>query len=122
MARKEFDLEKCVSKDLTRYFLTGVFHENGCKIATDGRVLACVPAVYPAEWENKIIDWLILASVAREYAEKDCTKRLMIGENIDFVFEPVGAVENTLNIDGVLFNYLMSKNCSMLTWHSIKAF
>lgn len=230
MARKEFDISKCVSKDLARYFMTGVFHENGCKIATDGRVLACVPAAYPAEWENKIIsmktfeeiegqfpnykrvydcvdsganvkkidsnifkgvaenlklndefikfadsqrsrnnktacaclkladgvkiylrlayfrivlefiashgdasfevlascyndkfescnvlirysatDYFMISSVAREYPERDCTKRIMIGENIDFVFEQIKAVENTLNIDGVLFNYLMSK-------------
>jgi hypothetical protein len=230
MARKEFDLTKCVSKDLTRYFMTGIFHENGCKIATDGRILVSLPAVYPADWEKKIIDmktfkevegqfpnykriydtfdssanvkkinsnifkgvtenlklndefikfadsqrsrnnktacaclkladgvkiylrlayfritlefiashgdadfevfarcydgsfencnvmikysdgdFLILASVAREYPERDCTKRLMIGENVDFVFEPVEAVGNNLNIDGVLFNYLMFK-------------
>lgn len=251
MARKEFDISKCVSKDLTRYFMTGVFYENGCKIATDGRILVSLPAVYPADWEKKIIDmktfkevegqfpnykriyeafdssenikkidknifkgvaenlklndefikfadsqrsrnnktacaclkladgvkiylrlayfrialefiasheeadfevfarcydgsfeacnvmlkysagdYLILASVAREYPERDCTKRLMIGENVDFVFEPVEAVENTLNIDGVLFNYLMSKkmldaytafNKGILTKETIKS-
>jgi len=54
---EKFDLSKYVSnpKEETCKSLTGVFHENGFRIATNGYILCVVDDDYPDEYEGKII-------------------------------------------------------------------
>ena len=52
----KLDLYKFASKDYTRYFMCGVYHDNGKKIATDGHIMAIVKADYLPQCEGKIID------------------------------------------------------------------
>lgn len=52
---KVFDFFKVVSVDPTRLFMQGVFHENGFKIATNGRVMAMARAEYEPRFEGVIL-------------------------------------------------------------------
>ena len=54
---EKFDLSKYVRnpKEETQKSITGIFHENGFRIATNGYILCVVDDDYPAEYEGKII-------------------------------------------------------------------
>ena len=54
-SNQNFNLEKFVEKYTMRKSLTGIMHENGMKIATDGHILAAVKSDYAPENEGKII-------------------------------------------------------------------
>lgn len=56
MSKKEFNIWQCVSKDYTKYFMTGVYYENGFRVATDGRMLAVIKGDYPDDYEKTIRD------------------------------------------------------------------
>jgi hypothetical protein len=53
----KFDLSKYVSNPNheIREILTGIFHENGFRIATNGRILCAIDNDYPDEFEGKIV-------------------------------------------------------------------
>lgn len=55
-AVKKASINDFVSKDQTRYFMTGIYYEKGFAIATDGRMLIKQKKTYPEKWEGKIID------------------------------------------------------------------
>lgn len=55
-----FDFYKFVSTDKNRYFMTGVYHDNGVKVATDGRILVKVRQDYSNIYEGKIINKKLL--------------------------------------------------------------
>ena len=55
-AVKKASIIDFVSKDENRYFMTGVYYENGFAVATDGRVLIKLKTNYPSEYEGKIIN------------------------------------------------------------------
>ncbi|MBO4858719.1 MAG: hypothetical protein J5527_09405 [Treponema sp.] len=55
-ACKKASVSDFTSKDMTRYFMTGIFYEKGFAVATDGKILIKLKKDYPAEWEGKIID------------------------------------------------------------------
>jgi len=50
-----FDFRKCASTDETKYWMTGVYHDKGYKVATDGRMLAKIKSDYPEMYEGKIM-------------------------------------------------------------------
>ena len=54
---EKFDLSKYVSnqKNDNQETLTGIFHENGFRIATNGRILCVVDNDYPDEFEGKTV-------------------------------------------------------------------
>ena len=54
-AVKKASIIDFVSKDENRYFMTGVYYENGFAVATNGRVLIKLKTNYPSEYEGKII-------------------------------------------------------------------
>lgn len=54
-ACKKVSISDFVSTDETRYFMNGIFYENGFAIATNGKILIKQKKDYPAEWEGKII-------------------------------------------------------------------
>lgn len=56
MSKKEFNVWQCVSKDQSKYFMSGVYHEDGFKVATDGRMLAVIRSAYPDDYEKTIRD------------------------------------------------------------------
>lgn len=51
---KKTDVTSFVSDDATRFFMQGVYHDDGYKIATDARVMAMIKEDYPKENEKKI--------------------------------------------------------------------
>lgn len=53
----KIDLMQFASQDLTRFFMNGVYHDKGFKIATDGRILAMIKDSYPEAMEGKIFDY-----------------------------------------------------------------
>lgn len=55
-AVKKASIIDFVSKDENRYFMTGVYYENGFAVATNGRVLIKLKTNYPSEYEGKIIN------------------------------------------------------------------
>ena len=55
-AVKKASINDFVSKDQTRYSMTGIYYEKGFAIATDGRMLIKQKKTYPEKWECKIID------------------------------------------------------------------
>lgn len=55
-AVKKASIIDFVSKDENRYFMTGVYYENGIAVATNGRVLIKLKTNYPSEYEGKIIN------------------------------------------------------------------
>jgi len=52
---EKFNLAKYVSKDELRPSFTGIFHENGYRIATNINILCAVKNTYPHDFEGKII-------------------------------------------------------------------
>jgi hypothetical protein len=52
---EKLDLSRFVGKDNMRPAMTGILHENGLKIATDGSILVAIYAHYKSELEGKII-------------------------------------------------------------------
>lgn len=52
---KALDLYKFVSTDKKRYFMNGVYHEDGFKIATNGSILAMVKSDYEEKLEKVIL-------------------------------------------------------------------
>ena len=55
---EKFDLSKYIKnakEETTNKSLTGIYHENGFRIATNGYILCVVDDDYPAEYEGKII-------------------------------------------------------------------
>jgi hypothetical protein len=55
---EKFDLSKFVKNpkdDTTNISVTGIYHENGFRIATNGYILCVVDNDYPDEYEGKII-------------------------------------------------------------------
>lgn len=52
---EKMDLSKFVSKDEKRPAMTGILHENGLKVATDGMILVAVYSHYKSEVEGKVI-------------------------------------------------------------------
>ena len=52
---EKLDLSKFVGKDAMRPPMTGILHENGLKIATDGFILVAIYSHYKSEFEGKII-------------------------------------------------------------------
>jgi len=52
---EKLDLTKFVSKDEQKPAMTGILHENGLKIATDGSILVAIYSHYKAELEGKVI-------------------------------------------------------------------
>ena len=55
MSKKEFNIQKCVKSYVTGGCLSGVYHKDGYKIASDGRLMAVIKADYPVEFEGKVI-------------------------------------------------------------------
>jgi hypothetical protein len=51
----KFDLSKFVGKDEMRPVMTGIFHENGLKIASDASMLVAIYSHYKSEFEGKVI-------------------------------------------------------------------
>jgi hypothetical protein len=51
----KFDLSKYVCNNEIRESLTGIYHENGFRIATNGSVLCAINGGYPDEFEGKIV-------------------------------------------------------------------
>jgi hypothetical protein len=51
----KFDLSKFVSKDVQRPAMTGIFHENGLKVASDAHMLVAIYSHYKPELEGKIV-------------------------------------------------------------------
>lgn len=54
--KSKFNLYDFTSKDNIRPAMTGVYHENGLKIATDGYILCVIKEQYAPELEGKVID------------------------------------------------------------------
>jgi hypothetical protein len=52
---EKLDLSRFVGKDDMRPAMTGILHEKGLKIATDGSILVAIYAHYKPELEGKII-------------------------------------------------------------------
>ena len=52
---KTLDFYKYVSTDQTRYFMNGVYHEEGFKIATNGNVLVMAKFDYDSKFEKVIL-------------------------------------------------------------------
>jgi len=52
---EKLDLTKFVSKDEQRPAMTGILHENGLKVATDGSILVAIFSHYKSELEGKVI-------------------------------------------------------------------
>ena len=52
---EKLDLSKFVGKDDMRPVMTGILHENGLKVASDGSILIAVYSHYKSEFEGKII-------------------------------------------------------------------
>ena len=52
---EKFDLSKYASKNEMQANLTGIYHDNGFRVATSGNILCAVENPYPAEYEGKII-------------------------------------------------------------------
>lgn len=52
---KALDFFKFASTDKTRYFMNGVYHEGGAKIATDGRILVMAKSEYDTKFEGVIL-------------------------------------------------------------------
>jgi hypothetical protein len=52
---KTLDFYKYVSTDKTRKFMTGVYHKDGYKYATNGCVAIKIKADYPDKFEDKIV-------------------------------------------------------------------
>lgn len=53
--KKELDFYKYVSSDKARTFMQGVYHKDGYKYATDGKVAIKIKADYPEKFEDKIV-------------------------------------------------------------------
>lgn len=53
--KKTLDFYRYVSKDKCRYFMTGVYHKDGYKWATNGCVALKVKEDYPEKFEGKIV-------------------------------------------------------------------
>lgn len=51
----KFDFYNYVWKDDFRPYMTGVFHEDGNKVASDAHILIAMKADYPAEYEGKTL-------------------------------------------------------------------
>lgn len=54
-AKGKFDYYKFVSKDEVRPVLTGVYHDNGFKVATDAFILVAIKDEYDDELECKVL-------------------------------------------------------------------
>jgi hypothetical protein len=52
---EQFDLSKYVSNNEMRESITGIYHENGFRIATNGYILCAVDDDYPEELEGKTV-------------------------------------------------------------------
>jgi hypothetical protein len=52
---EKFDLSKYVSNQIITESLTGIFNENGFRIATNGHILCAIDNDYPDEFEGKIV-------------------------------------------------------------------
>ena len=52
---EKLDLSKFVGKDEIRPAMTGILHEKGLKVATDGAILVAIYAHYKSEYEGKVI-------------------------------------------------------------------
>ena len=52
---EKLDLSKFVCKDEFRPAMTGILHEKGLKIATDGSILVAIYSHYKSEYEGKVI-------------------------------------------------------------------
>jgi predicted transcriptional regulator len=53
---EKLDLSKFVSKEnLIQPSMTGILHENGLKVATDGHILVAIYSYYKSEFEGKVI-------------------------------------------------------------------
>jgi hypothetical protein len=52
---EKLDLSKFVGKDDKRPSMTGILHENGLKIATDGAMPVAIYSYYKSDFEGKII-------------------------------------------------------------------
>ena len=52
---EKLDLSKFVCKDELRPAMTGILHEKGLKVATDGFILVAIYSHYKAEFEGKVI-------------------------------------------------------------------
>lgn len=55
-AAKKVSILDFVSKNPARYYINGIFYENGFAIATDGHTLLKQKTDYPPEYEGKIIE------------------------------------------------------------------
>ena len=52
---EKLDLSKFVGKDNMRPVMTGILHENGLKIASDGPIIVAIYSHYKSEFEGKVI-------------------------------------------------------------------
>jgi hypothetical protein len=52
---EKLDLSKFVCKDDLRPALTGILHENGLKVATNGSMIVAIYSYYKSEFEGKVI-------------------------------------------------------------------
>jgi len=52
---EKLDLSKFVSKDVMNPGMTGILHENGLKVATDGSILVAIYSHYKSDLEGKVI-------------------------------------------------------------------
>ena len=52
---EKLDLSKFVCKDEMRPAMTGILHEKGLKVATDGAILVAIYSHYKSEFEGKVI-------------------------------------------------------------------
>jgi hypothetical protein len=52
---EKMDLSRFIGKDAKRPAMTGILHENGLKIATDGAILVVIYSYYKSGLEGKII-------------------------------------------------------------------
>ena len=52
---EKLDLSKFVCKDNQRPAITGILHEKGLKVATDGAILVAIYSHYKSEYEGKVI-------------------------------------------------------------------